>query len=47
LKNDEVFYLDVVIPFGCKVTNMTEMRRIEEDLPSMDKTTKCMLERKG
>ena len=34
LKNEEGFYLDMVIPFGINVTNMTEMRRTEEDLPS-------------
>jgi hypothetical protein len=34
LKNEEVFYLDVVVPFGVKVFNMTELRRREEDLLS-------------
>jgi endo-alpha-1,4-polygalactosaminidase (GH114 family) len=34
LKNEEGFYLDAVVPFGFKVTNMTELRRREEDLPS-------------
>jgi uncharacterized protein YeeX (DUF496 family) len=34
LKNEEGFYLDAVVPFGINVTNMTEMRRREEDLPS-------------
>jgi hypothetical protein len=34
LKNEEGFYLDVVVPFGIKVSNMTELRRREEDLPS-------------
>jgi hypothetical protein len=34
LKNEEVFYLDDVLPFGNKVSNMTELRRREEDLPS-------------
>jgi hypothetical protein len=34
LKNEEGFYLDVVIPFGVKVSNMTELRRREENLPS-------------
>jgi hypothetical protein len=34
LKNEEVFYLDVVVHFGVKVSNMTELRRREEDLPS-------------
>jgi hypothetical protein len=34
LKNKEGFYLNVVVPFVFKVTNMTELRRREEDLPS-------------
>jgi hypothetical protein len=34
LKNEECFYLDVVVPFGVKVSNMIELRRREEDLPS-------------
>jgi hypothetical protein len=34
LKNEEGFYLDVVLPFGNKVSNMMELRRREEDLPS-------------
>jgi hypothetical protein len=34
LKNEEGFYLDVIIPFGFKVTNMTELRIREKDLPS-------------
>ena len=34
LKNEEGFYLDAVIPFGIKVTNMTKMRIIEEYIPS-------------
>jgi endo-alpha-1,4-polygalactosaminidase (GH114 family) len=36
LKNEEVFYLDTVVPFGFKVTNMTYLRRREEDLPSLN-----------
>jgi hypothetical protein len=36
LKKKEGFYLDVVVPFGVKVTNMTELRRREEDLPSLN-----------
>jgi hypothetical protein len=36
LKNEEGFYLDVVVPFGVEVTNMTELRRREEDLPSLN-----------
>jgi hypothetical protein len=34
LKNEEGFYLDAVVPFGFKVTNMTELRRREEDITS-------------
>jgi hypothetical protein len=34
LKNEEGFYLDVVVPFGVKVSNMTELRRREQDVPS-------------
>jgi hypothetical protein len=34
LKNEEGFYLDVVVPFGIKVTNMSELKRREEYLPS-------------
>jgi hypothetical protein len=34
LKNEEGFYLDFVVPFGVKVSNMSELRRREEDLPS-------------
>jgi hypothetical protein len=34
LKNEEGFYLDVVLPFGNKFSNMTELRRREEGLPS-------------
>jgi hypothetical protein len=37
LKNKEGFYLDVVVPFGGKVTNMTELRRRGEDLPSRNR----------
>ena len=33
-KNEEPFYLETVIPFGIHVSNMTDMRRIQEDLPS-------------
>jgi hypothetical protein len=29
LKNEEFFYLDVVLPFGNKVSNMKELRRRE------------------
>jgi hypothetical protein len=34
LKNEEYFYLDVVVSFGVNVSNMAELRRREEDLPS-------------
>jgi hypothetical protein len=34
LKNEEGFYIDVLLPFGIKVSNMTELRIREEDLPS-------------
>jgi hypothetical protein len=34
LKNEEGFYLDVVVPFGVKFSNTTELRRREEDIPS-------------
>jgi len=36
LKNEEGFYLNAVVPFGFKVTNMTELRRREEDVPSLN-----------
>ena len=34
LNNEEGFYLDSMVPFGIKVSNMTKLRRREEDLPS-------------
>jgi hypothetical protein len=34
LKNEEGFYLHVVVPFGINVSNMIELRRREEDLAS-------------
>jgi hypothetical protein len=34
LKNEEGFYLDAIVPFGIKVSNMLELKRREEDLPS-------------
>jgi len=34
LKNEEGFYLDVVEPFGIKVSNMLELKIREEDIPS-------------
>jgi endo-alpha-1,4-polygalactosaminidase (GH114 family) len=37
LKNEEGFFLEVVAPFTVKVTNMTELRRGEEDLPSLNR----------
>jgi hypothetical protein len=36
LKNENGFYLDEVVPFGFKVTNMTKLRRREEYLPSLN-----------
>jgi hypothetical protein len=48
LKNEEGLYLDVVVPFGVKVTSMMELRRIEEDLPSpnqMKKLNACWKEK--
>ena len=36
LKNEEGFYLDAVVPFGFKVTNMTKVRRRDEDLPFLN-----------
>lgn len=33
-KNEEGFYTDVFAPFGVKVSNMTELKRREEDLHS-------------
>jgi hypothetical protein len=33
LKNEQGFYLDVLLPFGNKVSNMKKLRRREEDLP--------------
>ena len=37
LMNDQGFYLDAVLPFGFEVTGMTESRRRQEDLPSLDR----------
>jgi hypothetical protein len=34
IKNEEGFYLDVVLPFGIEVYNMKEVRRTQEDIPS-------------
>jgi hypothetical protein len=34
LKNEQGFYLDEIVPFGVKVTNMMGLRRREEDIPS-------------
>ena len=39
LKNEERFYIDTVIPFGIHVSNMTDMRRREEVLPSPNRIT--------
>jgi hypothetical protein len=35
LTNDEGFYKDVVITFVLKISGMTELKRKEEDLPSL------------
>jgi hypothetical protein len=40
LKNEEGFYLNPVVPFGLKFTNMTKLRRREEDLPSPNRIKK-------
>jgi hypothetical protein len=40
LNNEECFYTDVVLPFGIKISNMTELRRREEDLPSLGRIKK-------
>jgi hypothetical protein len=37
LKNEQGFYLDAVLPFGVKVTGMTEFRRRHDELPSLDR----------
>jgi hypothetical protein len=34
LNNEEGFYTYVVLPFGIKVSNMTKLKRREEDMPS-------------
>jgi alpha-mannosidase len=34
LKNEERFYLQTMIPFGNHVINISDMKRIQEDLPS-------------
>jgi hypothetical protein len=34
LINEEGFYLDVMVPFGIKVSNISDLKRREEDLPS-------------
>jgi hypothetical protein len=36
LKNEQGFYLDAIVPFGVKFTNMTELRRRDEDIPSLN-----------
>ena len=36
LKNEQGFYLGEILPFGVEVTGMTEFRRRQEDLPSLD-----------
>jgi hypothetical protein len=40
LKNEEFLYLDAVVPFGVKFTNMTKLKRREEDLPSLNRIKK-------
>ena len=37
LKNEQGFYLDAVLPFGVKVTDMMEFIRRQEDLPTLDR----------
>jgi hypothetical protein len=37
LKNEEGFYTYVVLPFGIKVSNMTEAKRREEDFPALSR----------
>ena len=39
LKNEERFYLDIVLPFGTHVNNRIETRRREQDLPSKNRIT--------
>jgi hypothetical protein len=34
LKNEQGFYLDVVVQFGIKFANMSKLKRREEDIPS-------------
>ena len=34
LKYEEGFYLDTMVPFGIKFSNMSNIKRREEDLPS-------------
>jgi hypothetical protein len=34
LKNESCFYIDSVVPFGIKITNMSELKRREVGLPS-------------
>jgi hypothetical protein len=36
IKNEQGFYLDVVLLFGFKVIRMMESRRRQEDIPSLD-----------
>jgi hypothetical protein len=48
LKNEEGFYIDVVLPFGIKFSNMMEpeKKRGGFSFPKSNKTTKCLLEGK-
>jgi hypothetical protein len=39
LKDEEIFCLDTVIPFGIHVNNMTYTRRRQEDIPSQNRIT--------
>jgi hypothetical protein len=39
LKNEERFYLDMVLPYFTHVNNMTETRRRQEYLPSKNQIT--------
>jgi hypothetical protein len=46
LKNEEGVYLDSMVPFGVKISNMSEIRRREEDLPSPSQIKKLNMCRK-
>jgi hypothetical protein len=36
LKKEQGFYFDAIVTFGVKFTSMKELRRREEDVPSLD-----------